>query len=407
MIATTMRPSYRIPLFCTVTLLFWMSMYTSVPIMAAYVEYLGGSHQLAGWIVGMYGISQMLLRIPVGVMSDRYHKRKLFITFGLLFTALGGFGLWVTHDFTWILLLRALAGAAAATWVDFTVLFTSYYKHEESTKAIGTISFYNSLGQMLGILTAGSVADTCGWGAAFLLGAVIGSVGLLGSLFLVERIEPDAPAITMRGIAGVASDRILLYVSLLAILSQVLTFATVFGFTPVYAAALGASKWQLAMLTFFSNLPAAFASLLGGRRWAERWGEKRVVVWGFLLMGVATLSIPACKQLWLLMLTQAIAGFGRGLSFTVLMGLSIKHMPAEKRATAMGFFQAIYGLGMFAGPVLMGFIGDWFHLSQGFVILGLLGGTTALLSQFVIPAERQSRQSGQPPHTPQPPVSRA
>ncbi|MCD1260916.1 MFS transporter [Paenibacillus athensensis] len=402
--AATMRPSYRIPLFCTVTLLFWMSMYTSVPIMAAYVEYLGGSHQLAGWIVGMYGISQMLLRIPVGVMSDRYHKRKLFITFGLLFTALSGLGLWVTHDFTWILLLRALAGAAAATWVDFTVLFTSYYKHEESTKAIGTISFYNSLGQMLGILAAGSVADMYGWGAAFLLGAVIGGVGLLGSLFLVEHVEPDAQAITMRGIAGVASDRILLYVSLLAILSQVLTFATVFGFTPVYAAALGASKWQLAMLTFFSNLPAAFASLLGGRRWADRWGEKRVVVWGFVLMGAATLFIPACKQLWLLMLTQAIAGFGRGLSFTVLMGLSIKHMPAEKRATAMGFFQAIYGLGMFAGPVFMGLIGDWFHLNQGFVILGLLGGATALLSQLVIPAAARGKRSA---NKTQPPASRA
>jgi MFS family permease len=124
--------SFRIPLFCAVTLLFWMSMYTSVPIMAPYTEFLGGSHQLAGWIVGMYGISQMLLRIPVGVLSDRLHKRKLFITFGLLFTALSGLGLWLTQDFVWIILLRALAGAAAATWVDFTVLFTSYYKHEES-----------------------------------------------------------------------------------------------------------------------------------------------------------------------------------------------------------------------------------------------------------------------------------
>lgn len=154
---------FRIPLFCAVTLLFWMSMYTSVPIIAPYVESLGGSHQLAGWIVGMYGISQMLLRIPVGVMSDRFHKRKLFITFGLLFTGLSGLGLWVTNDFLWIILLRALAGAAAATWVDFTVLFTSYYKHEESTKAIGTISFYNSLGQMLGILIGWVTYDAMGW----------------------------------------------------------------------------------------------------------------------------------------------------------------------------------------------------------------------------------------------------
>lgn len=376
--------SYRIPLFCAVTLLFWMSMYTSVPIMAPYVEFLGGNHQLAGWIVGMYGISQMLLRIPVGIMSDRFHKRKLFITFGLFFTAIGGLGLWITHDFTWILILRALAGAAAATWVDFTVLFTSYYKHEESTKAIGTISFFNSLGQVLGILSAGWAADSLGWEAAFILGALLGLLGFIGSFFLVEKIEPDTPKITMRGIGAVATDRTLLFVSLLAILSQVLIFATVFGFTPVYATSLGADKFSLSMLSLFANVPVALASLFGGRKWAAKYGEKRMVVWGFILMGVFTFTIPFTHHLWVLMITQAFAGFGRGLSFTLLMGMSIKHMPAEKRATAMGFFQAIYGLGMFVGPVLMGMIGDWLSLNQGFIVLGILGVLSALLSQWFV-----------------------
>ncbi|BFT68581.1 MFS transporter [Paenibacillus sp. P36] len=376
--------SYRIPLFCAVTLLFWMSMYTSVPIMAPYVEFLGGNHQLAGWIVGMYGISQMLLRIPVGIMSDRFHKRKLFITFGLFFTAIGGLGLWFTHDFTWILILRALAGAAAATWVDFTVLFTSYYKHEESTKAIGTISFFNSLGQVLGILSAGWAADSLGWEAAFILGALLGVLGFIGSFFLIEKIEPDAPKITMRAIGNVAADRTLLFVSLLAILSQVLIFATVFGFTPVYATSLGADKFSLSLLSLFANVPVALASLFGGRKWAAKYGEKRMVVWGFVLMGIFTFTIPFTHHLWVLMVTQAFAGFGRGLSFTLLMGMSIKHMPAEKRATAMGFFQAIYGLGMFVGPVLMGVIGDWFSLNQGFIVLGILGVFSALLSQWFV-----------------------
>ncbi|SEC31720.1 MFS transporter [Paenibacillus sp. GP183] len=385
--------NFRIPLFCAVTLLFWMSMYTSVPIMAPYVESLGGSHQLAGWIVGMYGISQMLLRIPVGIMSDRFHKRKLFITFGLFFTGLCGLGLWYTNDFTWILILRALAGAAAATWVDFTVLFTSYFKHEESTKAIGMISFYNSIGQMFGIMMAGWIADSRGWEASFLLGAGIGVVGLLGSLFLVEKVEMNAPKITLRGVVEVAGNRMLLMVSLLAILSQVIVFATVFGFTPVYAEQLGASKLDMALLTFISSLPVALASLFGSGLWSARFGEKRVAVFGFVLMGVFTITIPFTHTLWVLMLTQAIAGFGRGLSFPVLMGLSIKYMTAEKRATAMGFFQAIYGLGMFIGPVLMGVVGDWFQLSQGFLVLGILGCLTAVLSQWLIKSENKIKKN--------------
>jgi MFS family permease len=233
---------------------------------------------------------------------------------------------------------------------------------------------------------AGFIADEMGWSAAFILGAVIGLVGLVGSLFLVEHIEEGAPKITLSGVAGVASDRILLLVSLLAILSQVLTFATVFGFTPVYATELGAGKWEMSLLTCISSLPVAVASLYGGRKWAARYGEKRVAVWGFILTGVFTLTIPFTDQLWILMLTQAVAGFGRGLSFTVLMSLSIKHMSRDTRATAMGFFQAIYGLGMFIGPVFMGILGDWLSLSQGFLVLGIIGCITAGLSQWLLQA---------------------
>ena len=363
-------------------------MYTCVPILTAYVEYLGASHKMAGLIVGMYGFSQMLLRIPVGIASDRLHKRKLFIVFGLLFTTLAGVGILVTKELTWILILRALAGAAAATWVDFTILFTSYYRNEETTKAIGTISVYNNLGQMFGILCGGWVADLYGWEASFLLGAAVGTIGLAGSFFLVEKFEEGAQKITARGVVEVAGDRTLLIVSSLSILFQVITFATVFGFTPVYAQELGASKFDMGLLTFCSTFPTAMAAWIGGRHLAQRIGEKNVVVLGFVLGGVFTILIPFTSNLALLMLSQAIAGFGRGFSFPVLMSLSIKHMEPGKKATAMGFFQAIYGFGMFLGPGFMGATGDFLTMKLGFVIIGAIGCLAAVLSYLLLKEKR-------------------
>lgn len=382
--------NYRIPLFCTVTLLFWFSMYTCVPILAAYVEYLGASHKMAGLIVGMYGLSQMLLRIPVGVISDRFHKRKLFILFGLLFSIFAGLGILITQEITWILILRALAGAAAATWVNFTILFSSYFQKDETTKAMGTLSVYNSLGQMLGILTGGWFAHQYGWESTFLIGAIVGAVGLAGALFLVEKVDRDSPKITFGGVLEVARDRTLLIVSFLSILFQVLTFATVFGFTPVYAQSLGATKLDMGLLTFFSTFPTALAAWIGGRHLAQKLGEKQVIVIGFIISGLFTLMIPFTNSLWLLMVTQALAGFGRGFTSPVLMSLSIKHMDTGKRATAMGFYQAIYGLGMFGGPLFMGISGDWLTLKQGFVIIGVLGCVTAILGHMMLTDKRIS-----------------
>ncbi|MEW9671927.1 MFS transporter [Ammoniphilus sp. 3BR4] len=366
------------------TLLFWFSMYTCVPILTAYVEHLGASHKMAGLIVGMYGLSQMLLRIPVGVLSDRLHKRKVFIIFGFMFSVLAGAGILITQEVTWILILRALAGAAAATWVDFTILFASYYRKEETTKAIGTITFYNTMGQMAGILSGGWFADAYGWETAFLFGGVVGLVGLVGAFFVVEKFEENAQKITMQGVLHVASDRTLLKVSFLAILFQMITYATVFGFTPLFAQSIGATKWDMGLLTFCSIFPTAIAAWVGGRHLSQKIGEKNVIILGFILSGVFTILIPLSGSIGFLIFTQTLAGLGRGFVSPILMSLSIKHMEAGKRGTAMGFYQSIYGLGMFGGPLFMGFIGDWLDLGQGFIMVGVLGCLTALLAHWMI-----------------------
>jgi len=378
------RKQYRIPLFCFVTMLFWFSMYTYVPILTTYVKTLGASNKLAGIIVGTYGFTQMVLRIPVGIVSDRIHKRKLFIHFGLFFALLSVFGLWVTKNLTLILIFRSFAGAAAGTWVDFTILFASYYKHEEATKAIGTISFYNSIGQMLAMLAGGFLAEKLGWQAPFLLGAVAAAIALAISFFIIEEIEENPKKIDFKSILDVMRDNTLLIVSLLAVLSQMATFATVFGFTPLYANSLGASKLEMSLLTVFSSLSTAIASIYGGGYLTDKFGEKKVIVFGFILSGIFISTISFTSNLWVLILTQTITGIGRGLSFPLLMGLSIKHTPSEKRSVAMGFYQSIYGLGMFAGPLLMGILGDVVSLKQGFIFIGILACLTAFIAQVII-----------------------
>lgn len=376
--------NYRPVFFCIVTMFFWFAMYTYVPVFAAYVEELGASHKLAGIIVGSYGFTQMMLRIPVGIISDRLHKRRMFISLGLLFTFLSSAGLSATTSLTLILVFRALAGAAAATWVGFTVLYTSYFKHEESVKAIGVINFFTTIGQMTAMLAGGWVAQNISTKATFSLGALAGLIGLGASFFIVEKYEPQAEKITFKGIIELLKNHTLLCVSSLAVLSQLITFATVFGFTPVFARNIGASRFEMSILTVVSSLPAAIASLAAGKYLAKKFGEKTIVITGFILTGIFTLIIPFTKSFPLLLATQVFSGFGRGLSFTLLMGLSIKDVRSDRRATAMGFFQAIYGLGMFLGPVFLGTISDLFSLEQGFVAMGLTGIATAAISYILL-----------------------
>lgn len=380
-----MRNQYRLPLFCIVTMFYWFSLYSYVPIFAPYLSQLGISSNMTGIIIGSYGLTQMLLKVPVGIISDKIRKRKLFMIIGICLGFVSAVGLSLTKNVQLIFLFRALAGVAAATWVDFTILFSSYYKHEEATKAIGTINFFTFSAQMLAMLLGGWISDRLGWQASFALGAVIGMFGLGGSLFLKDNNESNPKPVSIKESLLIVKDPTVMSVSFLAILSQMLTFATVYGFTPVLADHMGVTKFQLGLLTVCFALPTALASLLIGRRhFIKRFREKQVVIGGFILMGIFTLLTPFMTSIWQLMAAQSIVGLGRGFSFPVLMGLSIKDISNDKRSTAMGFFQAVYGLGMFAGPVLMGIIGELVTLRQGFVILGIIGCLTALMAGVTI-----------------------
>jgi MFS family permease len=78
------------------------------------------------------------------------------------------------------------------------------------------------------------------------------------------------------------------------------------------------------------------------------------------------------------------------------MGMSIQTVSEEKRATAMGFFQAIYSLGMFGGPIIVGIIGDISGLAGGFLSTGAVGLLGSLLAWRLLPAP--GIQDRQAPH---------
>jgi MFS family permease len=72
-----------------------------------------------------------------------------------------------------------------------------------------------------------------------------------------------------------------------------------------------------------------------------------------------------------LYVSQMIGGFWRGLVFPLLMSFSVATMAPGAKATAMGVFQSLYALGMFAGPVVVGVMADTAGLGAGFWLCGL------------------------------------
>lgn len=55
-----------------------LGLFLIMPVLSLFAEQLEGSTpSLIGLAIGIYGISQAILQIPFGLMSDRYGRKKL------------------------------------------------------------------------------------------------------------------------------------------------------------------------------------------------------------------------------------------------------------------------------------------------------------------------------------------
>jgi len=366
-------PNRRPYLFYLVTAFFWFSLYAYVPYVAPYASYMGADLRLIGLITGAYGFTQMAIRFPLGIFSDRIGKRKIFVLLGMAFAAAAGFVVFFIPSPYTLLLARALGGVAASSWVTFTVLGTSYYPSTKTTKAMGHLSACNALGRMAALLLGGLLAQRLGLEFAFLLGATGGIIGLLLGFFVKEKNPTKITPPSFRQLLEVAKDKQLLACSILGIISMFIAFATTFGFVPLAASLLNASQLQLGMLGVVSTVPGIFMAPLAGSTMPRKLGVCTTLVIGFLLSGLGSALVPFSATLTTLFIVQIVASIGGAILGTLLLGLCIHSIPAPRRATAMGFFQAVYGIGMFLGPFAMGQISHTLGLTIAFLFIGFTG----------------------------------
>ncbi len=359
-------------IFTFTTSMLWFSLYAYVAELSTYASTLGASYRIIGIITASYGLTQLLLRIPLGIFSDFIGRRKIFIIIGLFISAISSLITFIYPSALSLLMTRALAGVSASTWVLFTVMFSGYFKKNDATKAIGMMNSYNAIGQLTAMLIGGFISYKFGTRYLFLLGAIGAFVGLLTSLFISE-VKVQLKKIHLKDFLSVAKNHQLQVVSILGILSQLITFATAFGFVPILAKNLGAKNFQLSLLAALAIIPAIFISRLAGSFFPNHLGRKNTINIGFVLSAFLCIVMPWINNLYILYVAQVLGGIGRSMVFPLLMGLGIEEIDVTKRATAMGFFQATYGIGMVFGPILLGFIAQSYGLNMGFLITGIIG----------------------------------
>ncbi|MEK3945393.1 MULTISPECIES: MFS transporter [Paenibacillus] len=366
--------------FLVIVFMFWFSSYIYVPVLSPYVEHLGASYFMVGMVLGIYGLMQILFRIPIGIGSDYLNRRRPFIYLGLIASGVSCFLFMWGAQPGWALAARAVSGIAASAWVVYSVMFAGYFPKEEAGKAMGMLQFTTVIAQLTSMMISGYMVEHWGWNAPFLIGGIVAIAALILALRLPEqKQEKRQNAIQIKELAGVVKEPLLVRVSLLSVLAHCVLFITMFGYTPNQALNIGASKESLGWLTLAFMIPHAIATLYGSRLFGGLLGDRGKLMLGFAGSALFTLLIPSMPTLAALCLTQVGNGFMQGLIFPLLLSKSVSEIDPFKRATAMGFYQAVYAIGMSAGPFVAGWMSSVYGLTGGF----WLGGIAAVLATIL------------------------
>ncbi len=365
------------------TYFFWISLYLYVPVLPLHAQELGANLEMVGIVIASYAIGQLLLRIPIGVGSDII-GRKPFAVGALVLSALGAVWLALSPDPWSLFAARTLTGVAAAGWVAISVLFASYYPAGNTTRSMAIIMSVNTMSLVTATFVGGILAEYFGNLSTF-YGAA--GIGFAGALLLLTAPEPriiSATRYSYSTLLGILKTPLLLRVSAIAITLQFVTFGVNFGFLPIHAENLGASKSEIGYITTAGLLAAVVGTVISA--WSvKKWGSTRAVVVAAAATLFSLIAMTITTDLMTLGALQAFNGFGRGMMNTVLISMALASAPVAIRATAMGSYQALYAIGMLLGPAVSGPLAAAYGIEMVFwaaAVATVLGGALAVAKPF-------------------------
>ncbi|VAC14349.1 MFS transporter [Enterobacter hormaechei] len=368
-------------LFFIISILFFICIHSIDAFLAPMMINQGIEPQIMGIIMGASGLATLLIRFPLGIISDVVKSRRIFIQIGLLLPIIAWPIAWLEPNAITLYLAKAADGVTAATWVLYNILFMRYFGRNEAPAAVALLALAGPIGEFLGNCIGAVLIHYFANNIAFFVSCISALVALILTTRIQDVHDPvQAPTLKacITGARQQLADRSVWLIGILATVVILVPFATRDTLTPVYAEQLGARAGILAVLGNIHLLFYGLAIALCSSVFYQRLGLVKTAVLGIVLQVISTFGIPFTSNMYVIYLWQALAGFSFGMAFAAFMSLSVVNTSSDEQSTRMGLFQTIYSCGMFVGPVMMGVMMQHINLSSGYILIAALSVVAAI-----------------------------
>ena len=342
-----------------------LGLFMVYPVFAAYAQGLSGATPyLIGEALGIYGLSQGLLQIPFGLLSDKV-GRKTMIIIGLILFAIGSAIAASSTSIGGVIVGRVLQGAGAVGAV-ILALVADLTSEENRTKAMAMIGISIGFSFMVALVLGPIVARFIAVDGIFWLMAALALVGIAITLFVVPnprrlRVHRDAETVPAL-IGGVLKNGELLRLDFgIFALHAMLTasFLVVPGLLQQTMNVTSHDQWLVYLPVLIVSVAVMVPAIIVAEKHRRMKGVFVAAV-AALVLSQVMLYLDA-HNVYVLLAALVVFFSAFNVMEASLPSLITKAAPPDAKGTATGIYSSAQFLGIFVGGV----VGGWAHQTGG------------------------------------------
>ena len=334
-----------------------------LPFLTFYAQEFHATPLQIGLLFSSYSLTQLLCAPLLGRLSDRVGRRPVLLG-SIAGSALSYVVFAFAPNYAVLLLARALSGVAAANYAIAQAYMADVSPPEGRSKAMGLVGAAFGLGFVLGpalgFLLFFSPLAHLGPRLVPLVAAGLSTLNLLiAAVALPESLSP-----ALRRSAAARGGSWLGFADLLAVWRDtplrglmVLFFLVMFCFSMMETtlalfcqARFGFGYRETSGLFVFVGIVLVIVQggLLG--RLVRRFGERRLILGGIVLMALGLALLPVGSKLWLLLFSLLLLAIGNGIHNPSTTGLLSRLAGEEAQGSTIGLSRSFGALARILGP---------------------------------------------------------
>lgn len=354
-----------------------LGLFMILPVFAIYgPELVGFSPIWLGLAIGAYGLTQALLQIPMGILSDKF-GRKPIIMMGLVVFAIGSVVAALSETIYGVVLGRALQGMGAIASAVLA-LAADLTREEQRPKVMATIGMFIGLSFTMALVLGPLVGESFGLSGLFWFTGILTILAMVMIQFMVPNSVHKAPKgdnVAMLDQLGALMKHPQLARLNIGVFILHMALTACFIFLPTRLVEAGIdlqSHWQLYLPTllgsFFLMVPFMIFAI-------KKQKEKEMFIAAVALLAI-TLLLFALLPNQVIFLVVLILLFFVAFNYleATMPSILSRIAPAGVKGSAMGIFSSSQFLGAFAGGAIGGWLASQYEAGFVFIVMALIVG---------------------------------